>query len=102
MGDAASVREPAASFVETSRDASLVIEVDGHGAVIRVQLEPDVTRSWDAAILADRIVRLYRVAVLRCRCAAREAMNELGADLAPTAAYPSRDEVELLARGIDF
>ena len=100
--DEAAAGTPPSMFVETSRDASLVVEVDAHGALVRVQLEPDVTRSWDAAILADRIVRLYKLAVLRCRCQARETMNELGADLAPTTAYPSRTEVERLARDIDF
>jgi DNA-binding protein YbaB len=91
-----------ATYVETSRDASLVVEVDRRGAVVRVQLEPDVTRDWDAATLAERILGLYRLAVLRSRSEAREQMNALGADLAPTPTYPSRAEVERLRGDIDF
>ena len=94
--------KPPQSYIEASRDAALVVEVDRWGSVIRIQLEPEVTRSWDAATLADHIVRLYRLAALRGRCDQRERINEAGADLAPTLAYPSRYEIEEYRRTIDF
>ncbi|MBV9089130.1 MAG: hypothetical protein JO044_04370 [Mycobacteriaceae bacterium] len=92
----------AQTYIEASRDAALVVEVDPWGAVIRVQLEREVTRSWDAGTLGERIVRLYRLAALRGRCDERERMNEDGADLAPSAAYPSRGEIDEYRRTIDF
>jgi DNA-binding protein YbaB len=93
---------PRTTFVASSVDGVLVIELDGSGDVLRIQIEPEVNASWTADILADRLVRLYRLALMRVRYAQRVAMNKRGADLAPALGWPTVDEVEDYRRTIDF
>ncbi|KAA1242639.1 hypothetical protein F0Q45_26170 [Mycobacterium simiae] len=89
--------------VECSADGALMIAVDWSGERVRVQLEPAATRSWTADTLADRIVRLHRLALMRARAEKRIQVNEQsGAQLPTSPGWPSRAEVDEYRRTIDF
>ena len=49
--------------MECSKDGLLVLEVDYNGGEVRVQLEPEILRTWSAELLAERIKRLHRLAL---------------------------------------
>ena len=53
-----------------------MVELDWQGQGLRVQLEPEVTRSWTADVLADRIMRLHRLALMRARAEQRMRIIE--------------------------
>lgn len=91
------------AVVEWSRDGALMIKVaDVSGLDVQVQLEPAVT-SWPAEVLADRIKRLHRLALMRLRAQARlRSHEESGAQWSLTAGYPSVAEVEEYRQSIDF
>lgn len=86
------------TYVESSRDGAVMVEVDGDGLVRRVQIEPEVNATWSAAVLAERIYHLYTLAVMRARCDHLQAMNAAGADLPPSEAWPGREQVEAYRR----
>jgi hypothetical protein len=91
------------TVVEWSRDGALMIETDHTGAHVRVQLEPEVNRLWPADVLADRIMRLHRLALMRARAEVRmNAIEETGAPVPTTPGWPSFSEVEEYRRTIDF
>lgn len=94
--------EPEPTYLESSADGAVMVELDGVGRLVRCQLEPEVNASWSADVLADRIVRLYRLALMRARCAERLRINEQGAAMAPTTAYPTQTEVDEYRRSLDF
>ncbi|WP_045373277.1 hypothetical protein [Mycobacterium kyorinense] len=94
--------KPEPTFAEWSADGALMIELDAAGDPLRCQLEPEVNATWTADVLADRIMRLHRLALMRARCAHREWMNEHGAGIAPRPAYPTESEVAEYRRSIDF
>jgi len=83
----------ASTYVETSLDGVLLVEVDRGGFVRRVQLEPEVTATWTADDLAERLFHLYTLALMRSRSDILAEINAAGADRPPDANYPSRDEV---------
>jgi hypothetical protein len=89
--------------VEWSRDGALMIKMaDVSGLDVQVQLEPTVL-SWPAEVLADRIIRLHRLALMQLRAQARaRSREESGAQWSVTAGYPSVAEVEEYRRTIDF
>lgn len=87
------------TVVECSADGALLVETDFSGEQVRVQLEPEAT-AWPAEVLADRIVRLHRVALMRAR--ADKRLAEL-TGIPPSRGWPSHAEVEEYRRGaIDF
>lgn len=91
-----------ATVIECSRDGALLVEVGYSGEQVRVQLEPDaMTLPMD--VLADRIVRLHKLALMRAR-ADRRLTEEFGAlGLPPSPGWPSHAEVEEFRRSqIDF
>ena len=91
------------SYVESSRDGAVMIELDGRGDVVRVQLEPEVNATWTAELLGERVVALYTLALMRARCDERVRMNERGADMPPGEVYPSEADVaEYRAGVVDF
>jgi DNA-binding protein YbaB len=90
------------TYLESSANGALMVELDAQGEVLRVQIEPDVMASWSATVLADRITRLHRLALMRSRAARLVVMNEQRAKLAPTRAWPSRAEVDEFRRSINF
>ena len=91
------------TVVEWSGDGALMIETDWSGLGVRVQLEPDAIRSWTADVLADRIMRLHRLALMRARAEERmRIINESGAPLPTTPGWPSLSDVEEYRRTIDF
>ena len=90
------------TVVEYSGDGALMIEVDWSGEQVRVQLEPQATRSWTADVLADRIVRLHRLALMRARAEQRARLNEGGLAIETTAGFPSHADVDEYRRTIDF
>lgn len=90
------------TFIEASANGALMVELDAHGEVLRLQIEPEVMTSWSATVLADRITRLHRLALMRARAARLVAMNEQRAKLAPTRAWPSQAEVDEFRRSINF
>ena len=83
----------APTSVESSREGAVMVEIDGVGFARRVQIEPEVNAEWTAEQLADRLFHLYTLALMRARCDQLHQMNEEGADLPPSEAYPSKDEV---------
>lgn len=83
----------ASTYVETSLDGVLLVEVDRAGFVRRIQIEPEVNATWTADQLAERLFHLYTVALMRCRSDVLSEINAAGADRPPDANYPSRDEV---------
>ena len=91
------------TYVETSRTGLLLVELDGTGGVVRVQLEPEVNATWSAETLSARLMHLHRLALMRARFAQRERMNELGADMPPDDTYPSEAEIAAYrAKYLDF
>ncbi|ETA90033.1 hypothetical protein O983_26115 [Mycobacterium avium 09-5983] len=91
------------TVAEWSADGALMVELDWQGQGLRVQLEPDVTRSWTAELLADRIMRLHRLALMRARAEQRMRMiEETGVPWATTPGWPSLTDVDEYRRTIDF
>ncbi len=91
------------TVAEWSADGALMVELDWQGQGLRIQLEPEVTRSWTADMLADRIVRLHRLALMRARAEQRMRIIEnSGAALPTTPGWPSLTDVEEYRRTIDF
>jgi DNA-binding protein YbaB len=91
------------TYVETSRSGLLLVELDGTGGVVRVQLEPEVNATWSAKTLSERLMHLHRLALMRARFAQRQRMNQLGADMPPDDIYPSESEIAAYrARYLDF
>jgi hypothetical protein len=91
------------TVVEWSADGALMVELDWQGQGLRVQLEPEVTRSWTADLLADRIMRLHRLALMRARAEQRmRIIDETGAALPTTPGWPSLTDVDEYRRSIDF
>jgi DNA-binding protein YbaB len=89
------------TYIEASADGALMVELDAQCEVVRVQIEPEVMAAWSAQVLADRIIRLHRVALMRARAKSLLAMNEK-AKLPPSRAWPSTAEVDEFLRTIDF
>jgi hypothetical protein len=85
--------------MECSADSVLAIEVDYSGSQVRIQLEPDVLRSWSAELLAERITRLHRLALMRARA---EMCAQLEGEWPATVGWPSLSDVERYRRTIDF
>ena len=79
-----------------------MIEVDWSGERVRVQLEPEATRSWTADVLADRIMRLHRLALMRARVEQRARLNERGFAIETTAGFPSQADVDEYRQTINF
>ncbi len=91
------------TVVEWSADGALMVELDWQGQGLRVQLEPEVTRSWTADLLVDRIMRLHRLALMRARAEQRmRIIDETGAALPTTPGWPSLTDVDEYRRTIDF
>ncbi len=91
------------TVLERSADGALMVELDWQGQGLRVQLEPEVTRSWTADLLADRIMRLHRLALMRARAEQRmRIIDETGAALPTTPGWPSLTDVDEYRRTIDF
>ncbi|ASL12240.1 hypothetical protein AWC17_26885 [Mycobacterium nebraskense] len=91
------------TVAEWSADGALMVELDWQGQGLRVQLEPEVMRSWTADMLADRIVRLHRLALMRARAEQRmRIIEDSGAALPTTPGWPSLTDVEEYRRTIDF
>lgn len=91
------------TYVESSADGALMLELDRHGSLLRCQLEPEVNAGWSADMLGERILRLYTLALMRARCDELAQINERGADMPPNEVYPSEAEVAAYrARYIDF
>lgn len=91
------------TVAEWSADGALMVELDWQGQGLRVQLEPEVSRSWTAELLADRIMRLHRLALMRARAEQRmRIIEESGAALPTTSGWPSLTDVEEYRRTIDF
>jgi|SRR5271166_544881 DNA-binding protein YbaB len=100
------------TFIEASATGALMVELDAQGEVLRVQIEPEVMASWSATVLADRITRLHRLALMRARAAGLSAMNERlstqvrgqvgDARLAPSRAWPAQREADEYRGTIDF
>lgn len=87
------------TIVECSADGTLLIEVDYSGEQVRVQLEPEAA-TWPMEVLADRIIRLHRLALMRAR-ADRRLVENFG--VSPTRGWPSHAEVDEYRRSaIDF
>ena len=81
------------TYVESSRDGAVMIEIDSDGLVQRVQIEPVVNAAWRADVLAERLAHLYTLAVMRARCDHLRRMNEAGADLPPSDTWPGPEQV---------
>jgi hypothetical protein len=80
-----------------------MVEVDWQGLAVRVQIEPEVTRSWTADILADRIMRLHRLALMRARAEYRvRLIEEQGIPWPRTPGWPGVTDVDEYRRTIDF
>ena len=91
------------TVVEWSADGASMVELDWQGQGLRVQLEPEVTRSWTADLLVDRIMRLHRLALMRARAEQRmRIIDETGAVLPTTPGWPSLSDVDEYRRTIDF
>lgn len=91
------------TVAEWSADGAVLVELDWQGQGLRVQLEPEVTRSWTADILADRIMRLHRLALMRARAEQRmRIIEDTGAALPTTPGWPSLSDVDEYRRTIDF
>jgi hypothetical protein len=91
------------TYVESSRDGAVMLELDKDGHTLRVQLEPEVNATWSAETLAERLLRLHTLALMRARCDQLARMNERGANMPPDDVYPSEAEVAgYRANYIDF
>lgn len=101
---AAVIGDQDVAVVEWSRDGALMVKVNvGWSAEdVQVQLEPLVT-SWPADVLADRLMRLHRLALMRARAQARlRLIEETGLAFAATSGSPTMAEVDDYRRTIDF
>lgn len=88
---------------EGSAHSLLVVEVDYGGGQVRVQLEPEVLQSWSADVLAERIMRLHRLALMRARAEMRaQYENAFEVQLPVTEGWPSLSDVDDYRRSIDF
>jgi hypothetical protein len=87
----------AKTFMESSSDGLLTIELDAAGGLVRCQVEPEAMTSWTADELADRVIRLHRLVLMKVRCAQRMAGL---AELSP--GFPTRQDVAEYRRSIDF
>ncbi len=94
----------AQTFVESSRDGALMVELDARGFLVRCQLEPVVNATWTAELLAERIVRLYTLALMRVRLEQMRRINDRGGEVTPgDGVYPSPAEVDEYRRThLDF
>jgi hypothetical protein len=91
------------TYVESSRDGAVMLELDKDGNVMHVQLEPEVNATWTAETLGERLLHLHTLALMRARCDQLARMNERGANMPPDDVYPSETEVaSYRARYIDF
>ena len=91
------------TYVESSRDGAVMLELDKDGNALRVQLEPAVNATWTADILADRLLRLHTLALMRARSDQLARMNERGANMPPDDVYPSKSEITAYrAQYVDF
>lgn len=91
------------TVAEWSADGALMVAVDWQGEGLQVQLEPEVTRSWTAEILADRIMRLHRLALMRARAEQRQrVIEEYGTALPKNPGWPSLTDVDEYRHTIDF
>jgi hypothetical protein len=87
-------------FEATSRDETIIVSVDRHGASTGVQLQPEAMELSDEE-LAARIIRLNTLAYLRSQLAMRLEMecnrvDNVGSFL------PTEDQVNMFAMTIDF
>jgi len=91
------------TYVESSRDGALMVELDRNGVAVRVQLEPEVNATWTAQILSERVLRLYTLALMRVNRDLLTRMNDRGADQTPNDVLPTEAEVDAYRdRYIDF
>ena len=91
------------TYVESSRDGAVMLELDKDGATLRVQLEPVVNATWTAEMLSARLLRLHTLALMRARCEQLARMNERGANMPPGDVYPGEAQVvSYRDRYIDF
>lgn len=87
-------------FEATSRDETIIVSVDRHGASTGVQLEPEAMELDDAE-LAARIIRLNTLAYLRSQLAMRLEME--GNHVENVGSFlPTEDQVTAFAMTIDF
>lgn len=88
--------------IECSRDGALLVEVGSSGEQVRVQLEPEAL-TWPMEVLADRIVRLHRVAMMRARADQWLAEDYGLLGISRSSAWPTHTEVDEFRRSaIDF
>ena len=87
-------------FEATSRDETLIVSVDRHGASTGVQLEPEAMELADAE-LAARIIRLNTLAYLRSQLALRLEMERNHVENVGSF-LPTEDQVTAFAMTIDF
>lgn len=91
------------TYLESSRDGAVMLELDKDGNALRVQLEPEVNATWTADTLGERLLRLHTLALMRARCDQLVRMNERGANMPPDDVYPSEAEViAYRAQYVDF
>ncbi|MGE2817921.1 hypothetical protein ACQI5H_22670 [Mycobacterium heidelbergense] len=103
MTDEQPQQEVLPTVAEWSADGALMVELDWQGEGLRVQLEPEVTRSWTAEILAERIMRLHRLALMRARAEQRmRIIEQTGATLPTTPGWPSLTDVDEYRRTLNF
>jgi hypothetical protein len=87
-------------FEATSRDETIIVSVDRHGASTGVQLEPEAMELADAE-LAARIIRLNTLAYLRSQLALRLEMERNHVENVGSF-LPTEDQVTAFAMTIDF
>lgn len=94
---------PAQTFVESSRNGALMVELDESGFVVRCQIEPEVNRTWTSELLAQRVIHLYQLALMRARFEQLRRINERGGDVTPGEVYPTVAEINEYRRlHLDF
>ncbi|GLD33466.1 MULTISPECIES: hypothetical protein [Mycobacterium] len=91
------------TVAEWSRDGALMVKLgDPSGRDVQVELERDAM-SWPAEVLADRIMRLHRLALMRLRAETRErSRKESGVEWSLQAGWPSLVDVDEYRLTIDF
>lgn len=88
--------------IECSREGAVLVEVGCSGEQVRVQLEPEAL-AWPMEVLGDRIVRLYRVAMMRARADHWLSENYGLMGIPRSNAWPTHAEVDEFRRSaIDF
>ncbi|MDT5257110.1 MAG: hypothetical protein QOD10_2190 [Mycobacterium sp.] len=87
-------------FEATSRDETIIVSVDRHGASTGVQLQPEAMELADAE-LAARIIRLNTLAYLRSQLALRLEMERNHVENVGSF-LPTEDQVTAFAMTIDF